>query len=417
MKHAVDTLTTGLLHSNGFSGHIPVANMPGPSNMAPAAPGTSSHGHRILPVYVFSLLGMEKSLLFDHRHVHTASSSAVLVLQTGSQAIPLPYFSQTGIVHVNARSPTRHIVAGLATAIGGLMNPYERYSKDSASVLHDYLWANGHHPFGPWSNTPAVSTLFVDAALRNSIISRVEHSLSKVRKAVKLVDGFTNEYVRDPFGDKISFEDSNFDSLLEFWSSKTMSAQSPLAASVVTRLEQQLTQLSSLYEQLAKHFKEYELDAANTLSGSIDLATTSFSHYVQEEIQSARLALKCCSKQHQIAPAAVASRWSFVTFAGLIIAGLCVGTWVYGVSDCSRVECCQLSVAVHRLIAVWFVLFVLWCRCDQLIAPPTRRPGGSSSAWAKGASTSPTAAVQYRFGGTTIGTPNPPSGSDRAHRY
>jgi hypothetical protein len=79
MKHAVDALTTGLLHSSGLSAHVPpAAAQPGPSNMAPAAPGTSSHGHRILPVYVFSLLGMEKSLLFDHRHVHTAYVSSPL---------------------------------------------------------------------------------------------------------------------------------------------------------------------------------------------------------------------------------------------------------------------------------------------------------------------------------------------------
>jgi hypothetical protein len=34
-------------------------------------------------------------------------------------------------------------VAGLATALGGLMNPFERYSHETATLVHDYLWANG----------------------------------------------------------------------------------------------------------------------------------------------------------------------------------------------------------------------------------------------------------------------------------
>ncbi len=62
LRNAADELTGALLHSNGLGHHVPV----------PGRGGAHSHGHRVLPVYIFSLLGLDKALLLDHLFMHTA---------------------------------------------------------------------------------------------------------------------------------------------------------------------------------------------------------------------------------------------------------------------------------------------------------------------------------------------------------
>jgi hypothetical protein len=62
-------------------------------------------------------------------------------------------------------SPQRHIVAGLAAVVGGLVAPYETASHIHDRPVLDWLWASGHQPFGPFSNTSSVSQLLLDTAL------------------------------------------------------------------------------------------------------------------------------------------------------------------------------------------------------------------------------------------------------------
>ena len=47
---------------------------------------------------------------------------------------------------------TRHVAAGVAQALGGLVPPYVRFSAAHGSAAGDWLWGVGHHPFGPYSN-------------------------------------------------------------------------------------------------------------------------------------------------------------------------------------------------------------------------------------------------------------------------
>jgi hypothetical protein len=101
-------------------------------------------GHRVLPVYVLSLLGHAKELLLDHQYVHTVSKNKILVLQTAADAVFLPYFDETGILSASVRAPTRSVVAGIATVIGGLMFPFERYNVEKQHMENDYMWANGY---------------------------------------------------------------------------------------------------------------------------------------------------------------------------------------------------------------------------------------------------------------------------------
>lgn len=53
-------------------------------------------GHRILPVYIFSLLGLSPNILFDRSQLHVSSPDHVLVLQTASSSIEVPFFDDDG---------------------------------------------------------------------------------------------------------------------------------------------------------------------------------------------------------------------------------------------------------------------------------------------------------------------------------
>lgn len=59
----------------------------------------------------------------------------------------------------------RHILAGLASAVGGLSAPYERASRIHERPIVNWLWAAGCHPFGPFSNSSQISQILQDVAL------------------------------------------------------------------------------------------------------------------------------------------------------------------------------------------------------------------------------------------------------------
>lgn len=59
----------------------------------------------------------------------------------------------------------RHVLAGLAAAVGGLSAPYEQASHVHERPIVNWLWAAGCHPFGPFSNTSKISKMLQDVAL------------------------------------------------------------------------------------------------------------------------------------------------------------------------------------------------------------------------------------------------------------
>ncbi|WJZ86739.1 hypothetical protein VitviT2T_006171 [Vitis vinifera] len=62
-------------------------------------------------------------------------------------------------------STTPYILAGLASAVGGLSAPYEKASHVHARPIVNWLWSAGCHPFGPFSNTSQMSQMLQDVAL------------------------------------------------------------------------------------------------------------------------------------------------------------------------------------------------------------------------------------------------------------
>jgi len=122
-------------------------------------------GTRILPVYIFSLLGKHPDLLIDGKSLvkrylkhnftsyfgnhknkqKNSSKNAVLVLQTNSSEVELPYFVGNKRVGLDARQITVPIVAGLAGALGGIVSPSVRLPSLHAAPQEDFTWALGSH--------------------------------------------------------------------------------------------------------------------------------------------------------------------------------------------------------------------------------------------------------------------------------
>lgn len=61
----------------------------------------------------------------------------------------------------------RHILAGLASVVGGISAPYEKASHVHERPIVNWLLTAGCHPFGPFSNTTRISQLLRDVALVN----------------------------------------------------------------------------------------------------------------------------------------------------------------------------------------------------------------------------------------------------------
>jgi hypothetical protein len=78
------------------------------------------------------------------------------------------YVSEIERRHAFPSLAQRHILAGLASTVGGLSAPYEKASHVHERPIVNWLWATGCHPFGPFSNTSKVSKMLQDVALVRS---------------------------------------------------------------------------------------------------------------------------------------------------------------------------------------------------------------------------------------------------------
>lgn len=78
------------------------------------------------------------------------------------------YVSETQRRYASPSQAQQHIIAGLASVVGGLSAPYEKASHVHERPVVNWLWAAGCHPFGPFSNTSHISQMLHDVALVNA---------------------------------------------------------------------------------------------------------------------------------------------------------------------------------------------------------------------------------------------------------
>lgn len=68
------------------------------------------------------------------------------MLQTNATKVSVPFFVEGSSVSLYPNDPTRHIVAGVATALGSMSSPLQRYSSLHDRLVHSHLWAVGCVP-------------------------------------------------------------------------------------------------------------------------------------------------------------------------------------------------------------------------------------------------------------------------------
>lgn len=103
----------------------------------------------------------------------------------------------------DARDVTRHVVAGLATALAGVLPPYLRPLRGAAgpgaAPEQDWRWAVGATPFGPYSNYSEVPETVANAARRNLLIAHAAAALREGQKRLDALDAFVSENFEGPW--------------------------------------------------------------------------------------------------------------------------------------------------------------------------------------------------------------------------
>ena len=232
LRHAVDWLALPLLDAAAASALRRPSAPAGPDGSSSSdgsaaaanrtAPGGEGRRRRVLPVYVFSLAGLHEELLMASEpeaepdatsqrdggemqrdgissagrdlQLSHAAADLVIVLQTEQQSVATPHFDDGGAVRISPRDPTRHVLAGLAAAVGAIARPYQ-VQLPGGGAVYDFAWSTGHHPFGPFANSSGLSATTVDAARRNALLSRLYQAHLTLRAAAAALEATAAPYV------------------------------------------------------------------------------------------------------------------------------------------------------------------------------------------------------------------------------
>ena len=241
-----------------------------------------------------------------------AAAAAAKVAELGSgrgEWVPIRFSSNDRLVHARPGEPTRHAVAGVARALGGVASPTERWSPIHGGKVENWLWAVGHHPFGPFAACPTMSVILQDVAKRNAAISRVDTALRSVRSGLGEIEAFGDEYLGSPFRSLVRDGD-DVDERVALKSSKgtwldylyrdpkRRGVPGPLPQSVVAQLEEELGVVERAFVDLGGRLYNHDLDEAHSMSSSILIAAHAFEQKARDEVSRARRSLRCCRAEH-----------------------------------------------------------------------------------------------------------------------
>ncbi|XP_024397913.1 uncharacterized protein [Physcomitrium patens] len=286
------------------------------------APVSKSHGTRVIPVFVLSLEGVDPQLLMEGENLMWVSHDAVFVLQHSGGPITLSAVSETKRMKATPNSPQRHIIAGLAAVVGGLVAPYERASHIHDRPILDWLWASGHHPFGPFSNTSTVSHMLRDTARRNAVYARMHVALKTIRESTDNIQAFISEHLRTPMGEEVKGEKKK--NKVELWIDKfykkTTALPAPLPHEKMERLENYLSTLEDQLVQLSSLLYDHQIKDALGNASTVMQSALFTQDYVEHMIASERDTMRCCKV---IYARAVQSTQTFL-YGGILVAGFLV---------------------------------------------------------------------------------------------
>nr|GEW22713.1 capsid protein [Tanacetum cinerariifolium] len=279
-----------------------------------------TYGTRVVPVFVLSLADVDPHLMMEDESLLWTSNDVVIVLQHGSEKIPLSYVSETERLHVVPSQVQRHIVAGLASVVGGLSAPYERVSHIHERPVVNWLLAAGCHPFGPFSNISRLSQLLQDVTLRNTIYARVDSALHRIREMSESVEAFAGEYLKTPLGEPVKGKKNK--TTTELWLEKFYKHETnlpePFPHELVERLETYLDSLEEQLVDLSSLLYDHRLQDAYINSTDILESSIFTQQYVDHVLENERERMKCCRIEYSEATQSSQG----IYYAVILLAGL-----------------------------------------------------------------------------------------------
>ncbi|XP_074572271.1 uncharacterized protein LOC141828706 [Curcuma longa] len=281
-----------------------------------------TYGTRVIPVFVLSLADVDPSLLMEDESLVWTSKDVVIVLEHNNEKIPLSYVSETKRQHAFPSLAQRHILAGLASTVGGLSAPYERASHIHERPVLNWLWAVGCHPFGPFSNSSQISQMLQDVALRITIYAQVDSALHKIRETSESVQSFAAEHLKTPLGEPVKSKKkkSNTELWVEKFYKKTTNLPEPFPHELVERLEEYLDKIEEQLVDLSSLLYDHQLMEAYHNSSDILQSTIFTQQYVDRVLASEREKMRCCSIEYSHP---TQTSQAFV-YGGILLAGLVV---------------------------------------------------------------------------------------------
>ncbi|CAI9118894.1 OLC1v1020521C1 [Oldenlandia corymbosa var. corymbosa] len=281
-----------------------------------------TYGTRVIPVFVLSLADVDEHLMMEDESLVWTSNEVIIVLQHQGEKIPMSYVSELERRHAIPSQAQRHILAGLASVVGGLSAPYEKASDVHERPVVNWLWSAGCHPFGPFSNTSGISQMLQDVALRNSIYARVDSALHRVRETSEAVQAFASDYLKTPLGEPVKGRRNKTSTELwmEKFYKKTTSLPEPIPHELVERLEKYLDTLAEQLVDLASQLYDHRLQDANLNSTQILQSSIFTQQYVDHVLAREREQMKCCGVEYKLP---VQSSQNFI-YAGILLAGFVV---------------------------------------------------------------------------------------------
>ncbi|KAJ9555070.1 hypothetical protein OSB04_009684 [Centaurea solstitialis] len=300
-----------------------------------------TYGTRVVPVFVLSLADVDPNLMMDDESLLWTSNDVVIVLQHQSEKIPLSYVSETERRHVVPSQAQRHIVAGLASVVGGLSAPYEKASHIHERPIMNWLLAAGCHPFGPFSNASRISQLLQDVALIGELnfwcfihfkmktiskkhdICTVDSALHRIRETSESVQAFAGEYLKTPLGEPVKGKKNK--TTTELWIEKFYKKETnmpePFPHELVERLEKYLDGLEEQLVDLSSLLYDHRLQDANVNSSEILQSSIFTQQYVEHILEYEKEKMKCCDITYK-SPTQSSSQ--SLVYAAILIAGLFV---------------------------------------------------------------------------------------------
>ncbi|XP_037430615.1 uncharacterized protein LOC119296316 [Triticum dicoccoides] len=281
-----------------------------------------TYGTRVIPVFVLSLADFDAELMMEEESLVWTSKDVVIVLEHNNKMIPLSYVSETTRQFAYPSLAQRHILAGLASAVGGLSTPYERASRIHERPIVNWLWSAGCHPFGPFSNSSQISQILQDVALRTTIYARVDAALRKIRDTSESVQSFASDHLKTPLGEPVkgNKNKSSTELWVEKFYKKVTTMPKPFPHGLVERLEEYLDRLEEQLVDLSSLLYDHRLVDASQNSTDILQSTIFTEQYVERVLSAERDKMECCSIEYSHPKQ---SSQAFV-YGGILLAGFLV---------------------------------------------------------------------------------------------